>query len=318
MPHLLAAGHRSAEFGGFGHEGSGVKIRNWEPLAHHPRSIIQALRMDVDNNYSAFSGYLFDERVNRWVLYAVGRRPHATNGRRKPTSLDDITLKVSSFCEIPGPGSRERTGDRPRSIRRRGWVADSKGRWHAIDRQTSGNRQETQPTNKYIDVDDEGWFVMSTGGLEMLERNRTEVRVSRSRELPAYLQPDIAKQLFEYPATIGDSTVTNITSTSADITWQIPDPGPNATATLYYGPQDCLSFVARTNKHATERKGVIDQVFAKDRTWRHSTSPIQINPGAKTFRLKNLSPETTYYFRLFIRNDNGQIWAFNGGRLRSS
>ena len=29
MPHLLAAGSRQAEFSGFGHEGSGVKLRGW-------------------------------------------------------------------------------------------------------------------------------------------------------------------------------------------------------------------------------------------------------------------------------------------------
>ncbi len=46
MPHLIATGNSLAEFSGFGHEGSGVKIRNWSPLAHQPDSIIQALRVE--------------------------------------------------------------------------------------------------------------------------------------------------------------------------------------------------------------------------------------------------------------------------------
>ena len=33
LSHLLAIGNPEASFGGFGHEGTGVKIRNWEPLA---------------------------------------------------------------------------------------------------------------------------------------------------------------------------------------------------------------------------------------------------------------------------------------------
>jgi len=32
LSHLLAIGHRDATFGGYGHEGTGVKIRDWKPL----------------------------------------------------------------------------------------------------------------------------------------------------------------------------------------------------------------------------------------------------------------------------------------------
>ena len=66
MPHLLATGNPAAEFSGFGHEGSGVKIRNWEPYWRNPKSVIQALRVETKDGFDTFYGYLFDEEKKSW------------------------------------------------------------------------------------------------------------------------------------------------------------------------------------------------------------------------------------------------------------
>ena len=71
MPHLLATGNPTAEFSGFGHEGSGVKLRGWEPFAHHPKSVIQALRMEISPEFETYYGYFYDDRTDRWKLYTV-------------------------------------------------------------------------------------------------------------------------------------------------------------------------------------------------------------------------------------------------------
>ncbi len=48
MPHLLVAGSPEAEFSGFGHEGSGVKLRGWLPMPDKPEICVQALRVEND------------------------------------------------------------------------------------------------------------------------------------------------------------------------------------------------------------------------------------------------------------------------------
>lgn len=319
MPHLLAVGHPKAEFGGFGHEGSGVKVRNWEPLAHHPKSIIQALRMDVVDGQATYSGYLFDDRVNQWRLYAVGRRPLAKQKRRNVRSPNQDNLRIASFCEIPGPASNERTGDRQRTIRRRGWVMDADGGWHAIDRQTRSVKPNAGPVNQAIAAGKSGWFHMSTGGVEMLDTRQAEVRLPKaSPKLPAYLQKDVAAKLFQYPADIGQSSVTSLTSTSATVSYTLASVGHDAQAVLYYGPQDCLSFVARKDFHATERKGVIDQVFSKERTWQASTQAMSVANGENSFSLTGLKPNNTYFYRLLLTNRDGKIWSFDAGHFQSA
>jgi hypothetical protein len=315
MPHLLATGNPQAEFGGFGHEGSGVKIRNWEPLNHHPRSIIQALRMDIDENSRLYSGYVFDDRDNRWVLYAVGRKPNKVTGDRKTGPQDPDWLRMSSFCEIPGPAERERTGDRPRVIRRRGWAYNADRQWHPVDHQTT--RSPGTPSNRYIAAAEDGWFVMSTGGMDMFDQKTIEVKQPAPGGLPPYLQSDIAAKLFEYPAEFGKHSAEHIAQTSAQVNYELLDVGENATAVLYYGPQDCLSFVPRDDFHATERKGVIDKVYSMDRVWPAWTKSTPVDKGVSNFTLINLKPDTEYFYRLFVTNNAGKIWSFDAGKFQT-
>ena len=310
MPHLLATGNPEAEFSGFGHEGSGVKIRNWEPLSHHPRSIIQALRVETADGYDTYSGYFFDERVDRWVLYAIGRKPVETRrGQRRGN--EPTTLRPASFCEIPGPPAAERTGDRLRQIRRRGWFYGNDKRWHSVDRQTTKVRPSDPPTNKFIKAAD-GWFMMATGGMEMFE-GTTEVHLEQpSQDFPAYLGPKYTAQLFELPVEFGPSRATQVSRNDAVINYELKQSGPNAKATLCYGPADCLTFIQR-ELHGTERKGVSRSILSKDRVWASATEPQAVRNGKNEFRLKNLKPWTMYYYRLYVINKAGKSWDFKSG-----
>ncbi len=310
MPHLLATGNPQAEFGGFGHEGSGVKIRNWEPFAHHPRSVIQALRVQSKDGYDTWTGYLFDERTRRWVLYAVGRRP--TQLRRGQT---ETFLRPASFCEIPGPPATQRSGDIRRIMRRRGWFYGEDHRWHPVDRQTSGNpRTARDPVNKFIAAED-GWFLMGTGGVEMLDPV-TEVRLSETSDrLPVFLQPDVAQQLFELPVEFGETSA-EAGRTTATVSYDLKDAGPDATAVLHYGPVDCLTFVAR-KLHGTEKAGVSEKLLSADRVWAHTTATQSVSNGRNRFQLDNLKPATRYFYRLLVTNRRGKSWAFDSGSFET-
>lgn len=304
MPHLLATGSPEAEFSGFGHEGSGVKIRNWEPNAHRPKSIIQALRVDTSGGYDTFTGYLYNEPSERWVLFAQGRTPTKSKQAGQPTSL-----RPNSFCEVPGPPEVERTGDQRRAIRRRGWFYGDEGRWHAVDRQTVALKRGEAPINKFIGIDDDGWFVMGTGGMEMLE-GRTEVTraAGRSTMRPAYLQPDKVEQLLSLPVGIGDSDVQEVTADEAVVSYELSDLGPTATATVYYGPKDCVTFIPR-ELHGTERKGLSSAFLASDRTWQSATRPTAVSNGVNEFSLTELQAGQTYYYRVLVIDDDGKVWS---------
>lgn len=315
MPHLLATGNPTAKFSGFGHEGSGVKIRNWEPYSHHPTSIIQALRVDTADGYDTYSGYLFDERTDRWVLYAVGRKPMKSQGRGN-TPEEATTLRPASFCEVPGPPQVERTGDQRRTMRRRGWFRSDDGDWHPVDRQTVAIKAKDVPVNKFIGIDDEGWFVMGTGGMEMLDGTREVSTTRPSKVLPNYLQPDRAAQLFELPIGIGDSKATAITNRTATIEYDLSRLQPGATATVYYGSKDCLTFVSR-ELHGTEKKGLSSDMLATGRTWEFNTKPQPVSDGKNAFDVTNLKPQTAYAYRILVTDADGKRWADQSGNFET-
>lgn len=158
LSHLLAVGHPTAEFGGFDHEGTGVKVRNWEPLAgrQEQRQAI-ALRVEPGPRYDTYYSYFYEHDKQRWRFFATGAK--ANNGRPLRS------LWVGSFVEVPGPPQRQRTGVYPRTMRYRGWVCDAQGSWAPLDQMTYGDvDRNTGLTPTARGVADDGRFWLSAGG----------------------------------------------------------------------------------------------------------------------------------------------------------
>lgn len=307
MPHLLATANPAAEFSGFGHEGSGVKIRNWDPYQRHPKSVIQALRVETANGVDTFYGYLYDQVKNRWMLFAAGRRP--SKNKNGP-----LSLRAGSFCEVPGPPNVERTGDVVREVKRRGWFYGPDKKWHVADTLHLGD--DPADTNRFVRVLDGGWLSMGTGGVEM----STGPQVVRFRDqppqLPIYLEPSCANQLFELPVEIGKPNVFSIQSDSAVVAYTGIQAGAKTRATLYYGTSDCLTFVKR-KLHNTEKKGASSEQFGDDRTWQFQTEPVKVEDSSAEFSLDDLRPGTTYFFRVLVEGSNGKSWAFETGEFKT-
>ncbi len=306
MPHLLATGNPKASFSGFGHEGSGVKIRDWDPIAIHSKSLIQALRVEPGNDVNTYFGYFFDEQKSQWVLYAVGRKSAKARKRRRQKENSPVSLRPASFCEVPGPPQSQRTGDQLRIIRRRGWFYGVDNNWHVVDRQTT--KVKSDPVNQFIDSVD-GWFLMGTGGMEML-RSLSDVKIAETpTEVPKYLQPEIAQQLFELPIEFSNHCVESVTRNSATIQFEFSKLGKDATATLYYGLKDCLTFRKR-ELHGTEKKGLSSELLSGDRTWANSTESIPVHNDRVLIELRDLTPNSTYYYRLLVTSADGKSWDF--------
>ena len=299
MPHLLATGNPEAEFSGFGHEGSGVKIRNWTPYSHQPKSVIQALRVEKNGMYQTYYGYLFDEAKKQWVLYAIGSKVPRKNSK--------VTVRASSFCEVPGPPQVERTGDLERVLDRRGWFLDKTGKIFPVDRMTTKEKFQ----NHGIAVSGDHWFRMTTGGVNFREVP-AEVTSNHRHELPVYLHPEILKGLYQLPAKIGGSELIKAESGNATVSYQVEVPGTAAKGVVWYGEVDAITFAPR-KLHGTERGRASEELFAKDRVWAASTEVRNLSKGENFFQLENLKPGKEYHYRLLIENREGKCWAFESG-----
>ena len=303
MPHLLATGNPEAEFGGFGHEGSGVKIRNWTPYAHRPKSVIQALRVEKNGMYDTYYGYLFDERKRRWVLYAVGNKV--------PKKRAGGAVRATSFCEVPGPPQVERTGDMERIMERRGWFVDARGGVYPVDGMSTKPRFQ----NHGIAVSDDHWFQLKTGGLDFREVPALVESGFRHPE-PEYLKPEVVKGLYELPVGIGESQLIKVSHDAAMIDYEIEQAGTDAKGTLWYGEVDAVTFVPR-KFHGTEKGRASEELFANDRVWAAATEERAIQKGKNSFVLKNLKSGTKYFYRLLVKNKEGKCWAAKSGSFET-
>ena len=305
MPHLLAAGSPEAEFSGFGHEGSGVKLREWIPMPDRPELCVQALRVESNEKYDTYSGYFWDHPTRQWKLYAVGRK---WNGQKVKESLTP-----GSFCEIPGPPQVQRTGDLVREVRRRGWHYGEDKKWHAMD---TFHCRSKDPTNKFWYTTDKGEFAMGTGGMRYYEFQQPSAP-TKENQLPEFLTPTSTAQLTLLPAEIKEMTATNVTRNSATIQLAMARAGTNSHAKIFYGENDCLTF-AKRQLHGTERNSEVSQSTQADkRSWSNNSQRIALKDGLNQITLTGLKPATTYYYRCLITNDQGKCWTFQTNSFRT-
>lgn len=305
MPHLLAAGSPQAEFSGFGHEGSGVKLRGWTPMPDRPKLCVQALRVESDGKYDTYHGYFWDHPTGQWKLYAVGRKWN--DGKSKQH------LSPGSFCEVPGPPQVQRSGDMVREVRRRGWHLGEDHKWHPMD---TFKCKSKGPANKFWYTTIDGEFAMGTGGMRYYDFKQPSAP-KKQTTLPGYLTPAATKQLYRLPADIKEIKTTNVKTRSAKINLNMTRAGSNAGVMIYYGESDCLTF-AKRKLHGTERNSDVSKsTQASNRSWSNSTQDVDLKDGINQVVLTGLKPKTTYYFRALITNDDGKIWTFETHSFRT-
>ena len=334
---LIATGYPSGGFGGFNHEGSGVKMRGGQPFGHYeekPERVIQALRVEGTGQYVTYYGYLFDEVQDRWRLYASVQVPRK---KQKTWGMEAGIGWAGSFCEIPGAPNRQRSGDKLRVIKRRGWFYSGETEKFYQVRRAGGERtiqwvdspedlpeltHQTAGRNKYVTFDDAGWCVLSTGGIECF--SHTDLRVkgvskadtssSQARHpVPHYLSPEKVSQLFELPVEFGEAAVADVASQQqeATITYDLKKLGPNARAKLFYGTKDAGTTARdeEINAMGAFKSGVV----TPDQALWESVTEEAVRVGENRFHLTGLKRDTTYYYRLFVIHDQGKSWAFQSG-----
>ena len=291
LSHLLAIGNRDATFGGFGHEGTGVKIRDWDPLTgHQGQRQVLALRVVPSDTYDTYYSYFYLADTNEWRLFGVGNKYN----KGKPLK----SLWVGSFVEVPGPPHVQRTGLYPREMRYRGWVVQEDGQLLQLDHMSGGDvDKQTGLTYTHRGVTDDGWFFLRTGGLSFhkpLSAGGVDLAEDNHlKDLPAYLAPEHKESLLSVPSEVTVQSV-EVTPGGLKIEYRIDHLGQDPELEVYWGTQDSLTFADR---------------------WAHSERIPNVKAGENEFTLKSATPLNNARLRLFLKNDNGQFWSVNSTRV---
>ena len=239
LSHLLAVGDPQATFGEFSHEGTGVKLRGWNPYeGQRLSSGVLALRMDPGTVYDTYTGYFLDPQTRQWRFYASGRKWVGGSKAKRRESL-----LPGSFVEVPGPPNVERTGHIQRAADFRGWCRDSKGQWHRIDQMIGSNAdiKHGETSSQWATTPD-GWFRMSMGGMiHYRYAGRAEARLTSVDALPDYMAPERLKAIDRLPTEIAITKVTRQGSQVA-IEFDLASSGKaQSTLKAFYGTADGLS-----------------------------------------------------------------------------
>ena len=240
LSHLLAVGSPQGVFGGFGHEGTGVKPREWNPYeGRKVASAALALRLDPGVPYDTYTGYFYDEPSQSWRLYASGRK---WSGKASKENL-----LPGCFVEVPGPPNIQRSGHIVRAADLRGWCRDAKGTWHALDTM-NGSKVDTRrdQTNCVWSSSEDGWFRMAMGGMTHYRYpEAVTVRIHEFKVRPTFLAPDKLRVLDQLPSTI---RILSATRQGSGLIIEVELAGTFAApsnVTAFVGKTDALSFAER-------------------------------------------------------------------------
>ncbi len=323
-------------------DNEGTTVRGGGPFSTSPaRSVIQAMRAtketDGARTYYGYYGYLYDEERQRWRLYTAGQlganKGHLLAGGGE--MQENVTVSgAGSFVEVPGPFGVEMSGDVERKMARRIWFYGSDGKFHP--RQFENNKDATEEPNEEIanrqdvrtvhnqgafhapDYEKSGSIINTMGGMAHYKVGvqPREKADPAARVLPVYLQPEKAKGLFELPVKFGGNKASKISATGATIDYHIESTGPNSKAILYYGAADSNAHIAsptdvEETKRNTAKLGMLNNGW---KTW---TEKQEVKAGLNQFQLRDLDPNTTYYYRLYVEHDEGKSWDYVSGSFKT-
>ena len=309
MPHLLGVGSPDGEFSGFGHEGSGVKPRGWQPMPDRPEEVVQALRVESGKEYDTYYGYYYDHPSEEWKFFAAGNKWHGGKPMKR--------LRLGSFCEVPGPPQLQRSGDVYREVRRRGWAWDGK-KWIALDEYRPGGtgRSGDVAVNKRWYTTEDGEFAMGCGGIRFYQHDVSRVRAPEPRELPGFLTDESTDLLFRMPVEVEVVKADEVGSDRVTVGFTVKSEDELTGGTVFFGESDALTFAPR-KLHGTERKSELSHAV-NAATWSNAVELSSVKQGANQVVLEGLEPDRTYLVRILVDSRVSRVWSSRTFRFRTA
>ena len=285
LSHLLGIGSAKGTFSSWGHEGTGVKVRNWNPFdSNKSKKHVLGLRFVNEGDYRTFYGYFWNESTKKWQLYSVGRKHKKGKGSLK-------RIKTNAFIEVVGGADRQRSNHKVREVEYKGWVRDSQGVWSELDEMLLNTRGGIKNENHGLSEDGES-LMSSAGGL----RNRitsdfpSVIRKNPVQKLPAYMSRKKLKDFDRLPfapVILSASYLAEDGVLRAKLRVRTPY---EAKVTLCWGDEDALTLEKR---------------------WDHCKEYAQPAGRRKRVHLMDLpATEEDRYLRVLVRDKRAQMWSF--------
>ena len=291
LSHLLAIGNPEARFGGFDHEGTGVKIRNWDPFAQDAgQRQAFAARVVRGNPYDTYFTYFYDAQKERWQLFGSGRKLRSKRSR---------SFMPGTFVEVPGRAEKQRTGAYARRMRYRGWVLDKDRNIHRVDQMSySDIDKKSGMTHTDRGITEDGRFFLETGGwffrkAKHPKNSRLKLPSKASHEIPVFLSKEKIAPLYVVPSAIECSSAKRV-GKNVILEVEVKNMGTKRDAVVYWGEEDLLTFAGR---------------------WPHSRKMPRLKEGKNRVRVEIGKTKGPLYFRLYLKNNQGQFWSTGTRKL---
>ena len=163
---------------------------------------------------------------------------------------------------------------------------DTSGNWYPINTMVGSTNQNNLSFRDWNIVDNK--FSMQMGGWGEPDIEKKTLTLSNPDAAPYYLKGEYLSELYKMPATFTHNQPIEILNSTAQLSFKVSDLGTNANATIFWGTNEGLT---------------------KEDKWQNNRV-IPISSGINNITLHNLEKNTSYFYRIQIKNNEGTTWSF--------
>ena len=121
----------------------------------------------------------------------------------------------------------------------------------------------------------------------MCIRDRTQATFDALEHLPVWVEDPLRGEYHTYDAILRNLSTANVTSSTADVTWDVYDNGTNTSLTVYYGQTDMGN---------------------NSQLWPYSVSVGTPQVGSGATEISFTGDGGTHYVRIMTSNEEGEVW----------
>lgn len=177
----------------------------------------------------------------------------------------------------------------------RGWCVTEDGKKLVLDEMLPGGKSSEGCFKSWTQED--GYFVMRMQSCGFRKSEKPEsVILERPGEWPEFMADEKLKTFYKLPAEMAaDKNPVELTGEAAKVRVNVTDCGTSPEADLYWGETNGMTFD--------------DREMGTD--WWQNKTKVAIRNGVNDFRIPGLKSNTTYYWQLRVKNEEGTTWLYD-------